>query len=134
MKKKKIQFFNKEKSEELNENILNDKDNHTGDFKLKFEETNRTYLEHFPERKVLFDYATKLAWFQKLSEIPLKQIVDIFSKCQKGASKYAAFQIMWYTFSGKILNRETGDQATDIVLRAFISDIQGKVKNIADDD
>ena len=132
--KKKLQFLNKEKSDELNENILNDKDNHTGDSKSKFEETYRTYLEHFPERKALFDYATKLAWFQKLSEILLKQIVDIFSQCQKGANKYAVFQIMWYTFSGNILNRETGDQAADIVLRAFISDIQRNVKNIADED
>ena len=58
--KKKLKFLDKEKSEELNENILQAKDRHTEDFKLKFCDTYRTYLEHFPGRKVLFDFATKL--------------------------------------------------------------------------
>ena len=39
--KKKLKFLDKEKSEELNENILQAKDRHTEDFKLKFCETYR---------------------------------------------------------------------------------------------
>ena len=67
--KKKLKFLDKEKSEELNKNILQAKDRHTEDFKLKFCDTYRTYLEHFPGRKVLFDFATKLTWFITLSEL-----------------------------------------------------------------
>lgn len=132
--KKKLKFLDKEKSEELNKNILQAKDRHTEDFKLKFCDTYRTYLEHFPGRKVLFDFATKLTWFITLSELLLIQILNIFSKCQKNSNKYAVFQMMWYTFSGKILNRKTGDQALDSFLGAYISDIKQNIKDITDED
>ena len=39
--KKKLKFLDKEKSEELIENILQAKDRHTEDFKLKFCDTYR---------------------------------------------------------------------------------------------
>ena len=91
--KKKLQFLIKEKSEEINEKILQAKEIHIEDFELKFKETYRTYLKQF--RKILFEYATKLELFRELSETLLFQIVHINTKCQKSANKYAMFQMMW---------------------------------------
>ena len=85
--KKKLQFLLKEKSEEINEKILHAKEIHIEDFELKFKETYRTYLEQFPERKILFEYATKLELFRELSETLLFQIVHIKKKKKKKKRK-----------------------------------------------
>ena len=48
--KKKLKFLDKEKSEELNENILQAKDRHTEDFKLKFCDTELTWSIFLEEK------------------------------------------------------------------------------------
>ena len=73
--KKKLQFLIKEKSEEINEKNLQAKEIHIEDFELKFKETYRTYLEQFPERKILFEYA------QEALDMPLN--LNCSENCQR---------------------------------------------------
>ena len=67
-----------------------------------------SYLEHFPCRKTLFDAAVKMEHFVMFTELLLLHISDIFSECNRKSNKYALFQMSWYTFSGKVLNYNTG--------------------------
>ena len=67
-----------------------------------------SYLEHFPCRKTLFDAAVKMEHFVMFTELLLLHISDIFSECNRKSNKYAQFQMSWYTFSGQVLNYNTG--------------------------
>ena len=58
------------------------------------------------------------------TELLLLHISDIFSECNRKPNRYAQFQMSWYTFSGKVLNYNTGIIAIDNILSRYIESLR----------
>ena len=114
--KKQLKFPDKEKQNKLKEKISSGKTYYAKEFEQHFLKCYPSYLEHFPCIKTLFDAAVKMEHFVMFTELLLLHISDVFSECNRKSNKYAQFQMSWYTFSGKVLNYNTGIIATDNIL------------------
>ena len=122
--KKKLSFLNAEKRNKLKHEINSEKQHYAQDFKQHFQESYLCYLEHFPERKTLFEAAIKMNYFVMLTELLLLHISGILTECEKKSNKYAQFQMGWYVFSGKGLCNHTDIISIDDILSAYITSMR----------
>ena len=122
--KRQLKFLDKEKRNKLKEKITSGKQYYAKEFEQHFLKCYQSYLEHFPCRKTLFDAAVKMEHFVMFTELLLLHISDIFSECNRKSNKYAQFQMSWYTFSGKVLNYNTGIIAIDNILSRYIESLR----------
>ena len=63
----------------------------------------------------------------------LDKLVGQYSKINKGGAKYSRFQLEWYSFSGKCLNRCTNSD-TDVILENYERDILSNIPQSAQKD
>ena len=78
---------------------------------------NKDYLKPLPLRQSVFSFANNCV-FNEVSENLFNTLIDIFDSVIKGGSKYSKFQLKWYTFSGKCLDKTT-DSAFNATLTHF---------------
>ena len=76
--KKKLKFLDKENRNNLKEGIINGRKKYAKEFKEQFHGSYVGYLEDFPERKQLFENATKIICFITLAKLMLIQITEMF--------------------------------------------------------
>ena len=88
--------------------IINGRQKYAGEFKKQFLGSYVGFLEDLPESKQLFDNAIKMNCFTTLTKPMLIQKTEMFLQCASTPNKYAIFQMMWYSFTGKVLNSNCG--------------------------
>ena len=67
--KKKLKFLNVEKRNKLQQKLISEKQHYAEEFKRYFHECYQPYLEHFPHRRILFDSAIKMEYFDVSNEL-----------------------------------------------------------------
>ena len=117
--KKKLNFLDQGKRNSLKENIVNNRENYAEQFREQFCASYAGYLEDLPERKQLFENATKMNCFITLTKLMPIQITDFFSQFGSKQNKYTIFQMMWYSFTGKLLNFHCGINSIDNLITTF---------------
>ena len=103
-----LKFLDKEKRNKLKEKISSGKQYYAKEFEQHFLKCYQLSGTFSLQKKTLFDAAVKMEHFVMFTELLLLHISDIFSECNRKSNKYAQFQMSWYTFSGKVLNYNTG--------------------------
>ena len=97
--KKKLKILNKEKRDELIEDIVNKQHNCAEIFRKQFSDSKIVYLGDFPQRKLLFDDGIKM------NCLLLVNMTEIFLNCENKPNNYAwcnitaALKAMFYLIS-----------------------------------
>ena len=132
--KKKLKFLDKGKRNNLKDSIINGRQKYAGEFKKQFLGSYVGYLEDLPERKQLFDNAIKMNCFTTLTKLMLIQITEMFLQCASSPNKYAIFQMMWYSFTGKMLNFNCGVNFIDNIITTYCLTMRQSNKALKDCD
>ena len=132
--KKKLKFLDKENRNNLKDGIINGRKKYAKEFKEQFHGSYVGYLEDFPERKQLFENATKMICFITLAKLMLIQITEMFLQCASTSNKYAIFQMMWYSFTGKVLNLNCGINFIDNLITTYRLSMRQSNKALKDCD
>ena len=101
----------------LSVSLKKEKTSFVQNLRICLENDYKDYLKPLPLRQSVFSFANNCV-FNEVSENLFNTLIDIFDSVKKGGSKYSKFQLKWYTFSGKCLDKTT-DSAFDATLTHF---------------
>ena len=115
--KKSLKFLKKSERKILSVSVKNEKPSFVQNLRICLENDYKDYLKPLPLRQSVFSFANNCTVFNEVSENLFNTLIDIFDSVKKGGSKYSKFQLKWYTFSGKCLDKR--DSAFDATLTHF---------------
>ena len=113
--KKSLKFLKKSERKLLSDCIKKEKQSFVQNLRICIENEYKDYLKHFPLRQSVFLSGNNSTWFNEVSDNLFDALINIFDSVKKGGSKYSKFQLKWYTFSGKCLDKTT-QSAFDAIL------------------
>ena len=116
--KKSLKFLKKSERKILSVSLKKEKPSFVQNLRICLENDYKDYLKPLPLRQSVFSFANNCTVFNEVSENLFNTLIDIFDSVKKGGSKYSKFQLKWYTFSGKCLDKTT-DSAFDATLTQF---------------
>ena len=131
--RKSLKFLKKTERRQLIDSLKEKKDIFSTELTTTFNKEYESYFKLFPVRKLVFEYAKSSLFYTSLAKQLFDKLVGQYSKINKGGAKYSRFQLEWYSFSGKCLNRCTNSD-TDVILENYERDILSNVPQSAEKD
>ena len=131
--RKSLKFLKKTERRELINSVQEKKELFSIKLTTTLNKEYESYLKHFPTRSSVFKYAISSVFFTTLAKQLFDTLVSQYNKINKGGAKYSRFQLEWYSFSGKCLDKHTNSE-TDVILRDYEREILANVPLSADKD